>query len=137
MRSLPNGHLEPRYISFLVGSSLNFPGGCAFEKELHGLFQVIARFHDGIALAGDVQLRTEGHIAIAFSVNDSGQVMIHKNSPVGDLGLSPAIFLELAIERTLADTQKPRRFFAVAAGELQGLGDSMPLDLLKRLADQR
>ncbi len=110
---------------------LDFRGRCALEEELHSLLQVVPRSLDGVALAGDVQLGTEAYITFTFAMNDRSRLMNH-----GDLSkhvpcLSAPILLELAVERPLADTQKPRGLFAVAAGKLQGLGDVMPLDFLK------
>src|SRR5262249_35724652 len=50
--------------------------------------------------------------------------------------LADLVFLDLAIECPLADSQEPGRFFTVAAAELEGLGDVVFLDVLQRLPDQ-
>lgn len=50
--------------------------------------------------------------------------------------LPDPVFLDLAIERPLADAERLGGFLAVAAGELQGLGDVVPLDLLEAPADE-
>ena len=47
-----------------------------------------------------------------------------------------AVFLELAIERSLADAQDARGFFAIAVCQLERMRDEVPLDLVKRFADE-
>ena len=47
------------------------------------------------------------------------------------------VFLDLAIQRPLADAEHSGRFLAIAAGHAERLGDEQPFDLRQRLADQR
>ena len=51
--------------------------------------------------------------------------------------LTEAVFLELAVERALADAEAGGGFLAVAAGEFERLDDRLFLDLLERAPRQR
>jgi len=45
-------------------------GGCAFEKQLQRLPKVVPGLLDTVPLAGNIKLRTQRHIAIAFSFDN-------------------------------------------------------------------
>jgi len=51
-------------IDFLLRSRL--------KVQFQGFAKVIARLLDGVALAGDVQLRTKGDETISFTLNEGG-----------------------------------------------------------------
>src|SRR3972149_11012406 len=48
-----------------------------FKEQLQCLLQVVARLFDGVALAGDVPLRTERDVSFAFTFADGCQSMGH------------------------------------------------------------
>src|SRR4051812_25332625 len=47
-----------------------------------------------------------------------------------------AVLLDLAVERPLADAEELGGLLAIAAGQLEGLGDVIAFDLLERAPDQ-
>ncbi len=66
-RSLLNAHLERRDVDLAVKPLTPLLGAGRLEEELDRLGQVPARLLDGIPLAGDVQLGTQGHEAVTFA----------------------------------------------------------------------
>ena len=74
-RNLPNGYLKAGDVYLVVKSITYLTGACAFQKKFNCLHQVILGLVDGITLAGDVQLRAQGDISVAFSFDDCRKLM--------------------------------------------------------------
>jgi hypothetical protein len=51
-----------------------------FKEKFQGFAQIVSGLLDGRALAGDVQLGTQGDEAIALSLNDCGKFPRHTDS---------------------------------------------------------
>src|SRR6478672_409098 len=75
-RSLGNVDLDFRYVHFAVHTAADFIRRRAFEKQLKSFLQVFARVLDRIALAGDVQLRAERDVAVAFALDHRGELHV-------------------------------------------------------------
>src|SRR3989344_4895938 len=61
-----------------VQALLDFSGIGGFQKQFHRFLQIGCCFLDGWSLAGDIQLRTQGNIEIAFALQNRGiQVLGH------------------------------------------------------------
>ena len=67
--SLPNGDLKPGHEHLVVHATLDFRRVSRFEKQFQGLHQVRACFVDRGALAGNVHLRAQRHIAVALALD--------------------------------------------------------------------
>jgi hypothetical protein len=46
---------------------------CTFKKKLQGLSKIVPGVFDTVPLTGNIQLRTQRHIAIAFSFDNGCQ----------------------------------------------------------------
>jgi len=56
---------------------LDFAGGGGFEKQLQRFAEIVARFFNGMALAGDIHFRTERDVPIIFALDYGGQSVYH------------------------------------------------------------
>src|SRR3712207_152787 len=72
-RSLDNGDVDVSYVNFWVESTLDLGGAGGLKEQLDSFSKILPRLLDGIALAGDVKLGAEGHIAIALALDQSRQ----------------------------------------------------------------
>jgi hypothetical protein len=73
-RSLANLDLKPGYKKLGMSAPLDFRGVCGFKKQLNSLLQILTRLFNGVTLAGYVQLRTQGNVAVTFAFNDRGDL---------------------------------------------------------------
>lgn len=71
--SLPNGNLDAGDVELAFPPPLDLVGWCRFEEQLQRLGEVRAGFGDGVALAGDIELRADGDIAVVFGFDDGGE----------------------------------------------------------------
>jgi hypothetical protein len=70
IRSLPNLNLDPSDENLAAQAALDLARIGSFQKELERLDQVRARFLDGAALAGDIQLWAESGISSSLPFDD-------------------------------------------------------------------
>jgi len=77
-RSLPNKHLDLSDENITHQSLFDFRRRRAFEKKFKSLTKIIIGILDRVTLAGNIQLGTKGHEAIAFGLNDCGQLPGHR-----------------------------------------------------------
>ena len=72
--SLPNRYLKTRHKHLGVQAGLDLRLGGGLKEELQSFHQVRSRLVDGRSLAGHVHVRAEGHVAVAFSFDDRGEL---------------------------------------------------------------
>ncbi len=77
VRSLPNGNLELRYENLATDAFLDFFGRSALEEELERFSQVFPSRLDRVALAGDIEFRAQRHVAVAFTLNNCCESLVH------------------------------------------------------------
>src|ERR1039457_3527149 len=73
-RSLPSGNLHLSDVYVAMEALFHFLGRCAFEKQLQRLPQIVPGLFNTVPLAGNIQLRTQRHIAIAFRFDNRRQL---------------------------------------------------------------
>ena len=83
-RSLANRDLDLGHIDLAAQAPVDFPGGRGLEKQRERLGEVVARLGHGRALARDIDLGAERHVAVALAFDDSGQASVHRTHPVRD-----------------------------------------------------
>jgi hypothetical protein len=88
-RNLPNLDLKPGYEEFGMTALLDFRGIRSFQKQFHRFLQVVTRGFNGAALAGYVELRAQGNVAVPFTFNDRGNLpqLFHVGSHIVDVTL--------------------------------------------------
>src|SRR3990172_833172 len=78
-RSLPSGNLHLGDVDVAMEALLHLFGRCAFEKQLQRFPKIVPGLFNTVPLAGNIQLRTQRHIAIAFSFDNCRQ--LHPMTP--------------------------------------------------------
>src|SRR5262249_36934371 len=73
MRSLCNRDLDRGDVDLAVQAFGNLGRTRRLEEQLNGFLKVGARLLDRVALAGDIDLRTQRHEAIAFALDQRRQ----------------------------------------------------------------
>src|ERR671923_121074 len=74
-RDLPNRYLHTRHEDLVMKPVLHFRWIGALKEQLQCFCKVASRLFDGIALARNVQLRTQRDVSISFSLDDGGHVV--------------------------------------------------------------
>src|SRR6266853_374552 len=72
--SLGIRRLEPRDEHLRMKTALDLFVRRAFEEKLDRFFQIGRRFFYRLALAGDIELRAERDVALAFALDDCGEL---------------------------------------------------------------
>src|ERR1051325_10781515 len=67
--SLPSRDLQRRHVQLALQTPLHFGSVGALNEKLHRLSKVGRRVFDRVALARDLELRTERNESVAFAVN--------------------------------------------------------------------
>jgi segregation and condensation protein A len=99
---LPNRDLNLSYENLGMQRLLNLCESRRLEKQRQGLYQVGARFFDGSALTGDIELRTKGDVSIAVSFDHGCQaanllhrsIVVDMDASIRALGLTYAVILK-------------------------------------------
>jgi len=75
IRSLSNHDFEPSDLRRLVGALSDLLRARRFELQLERLLEVLAGFLHAAVLPRDVQLRVEVNDAVAFSLDQRGELL--------------------------------------------------------------
>ena len=70
-------------------TAVDLVGGRGLEEQSEGLGKRIPRFDHGPTLACDIQLRTQGHVAVAVAFHDRCQASRHSSSPQPEPARNP------------------------------------------------
>ena len=70
-RSLTNRNLDLRYVDFASQAPIDLAGRCGLEAQGKGFGEIVAGLGHGLALARNVQIGAERHIAIAAARPDA------------------------------------------------------------------
>ena len=73
VRSLGNGDLYAGYVDLRAQPFCDLGRVRRFEEELQGLYQVALAVFHSVALAGNIELGTEGNVGISLSFDHRGQ----------------------------------------------------------------
>src|ERR1700678_230630 len=80
-RSLPNLDLKTRNENFGAAAAFYLARICRLKKKFDRLLKVVAGRFDRIALAGYIEFRAQSDIAIAFALNDRGELLCVLHTP--------------------------------------------------------
>jgi hypothetical protein len=73
MRSLPNRDLELGDVDLSANPLSDLLRRSGFEEQLQGFAKIVPSLLDGVALTGDIDLRTKRRISRTLSLDDGGQ----------------------------------------------------------------
>src|SRR5271165_6407101 len=81
-RSLPNFYLKPGDKDFRMPAALDLARVSRFQEKFNRLLQVLACIFDGVSLARNIELRAQGHIPIAFALNNRSHLNLTHTAPL-------------------------------------------------------
>jgi hypothetical protein len=74
-RNLPNLDLKPGYKNLGVLAALDLRSVGGFKEQLYRFLQILPGSLDGIALTCDINFGAKADIAVAFALNDGGELL--------------------------------------------------------------
>src|SRR5262249_8547249 len=80
-RSLANPDLDASHEALLAQAFADLGRVGGLEEQLQRLDEVAAGFFDAVSLAGDVQLGAVGHVAVALTREDRGELTGASHAP--------------------------------------------------------